>query len=240
MPSEVGHAKNAANFQDLIAYCSAYGTDYNPPKEALKIESLNTLFASAQTELSGVTTAKNTFDTVTGDRQVAFEPLKSLATKIINLLAATDASEQTIADAKAINNKLQGKRAKPIPPTTSPPPEGEAGSISVSRQSFDMLTENFYALIDLVTSVPSYTPNETELTIAELTNYHQALQTANTNVINAEVAYSNARISRNNLLYAKNTGLVDIAFDVKKYVKAIFGATSSQYKQISGIKFTKP
>ena len=32
----------------------------------------------------------------------------------------------------------------------------------------------------------------------------------------------------------------NIAIDVKKYVKAIFGATSPQYKQISGIKFTKP
>ena len=112
--------------------------------------------------------------------------------------------------------------------------------VSVSRQSYDMLTENFASFVDLVSSVPSYTPNETELTTASLTAYLGELQTANTNVINAEVAYSNARISRNSVLYSENTGLVDIAFDVKKYVKAIFGATSPQYKQISGIKFTKP
>ena len=103
-----------------------------------------------------------------------------------------------------------------------------------------MLTENFSALIDLVSSVPSYTPNETELTTASLTIFHAHLQTANTNVINAEVAYSNARISRDTVLYSDNTGLVDIASDVKKYVKAIFGATSPQYKQVSGIKFKKP
>jgi hypothetical protein len=236
--SEVGHAKNVANFQDLIAYCTGYGATYNPAKPALQLISLNTLLISAQTELTNVATAKNIFDTATGDRQVAFENLKPLATKIFNFLSVTDATDQTIADAKTINNKLQGRRANT--PTETPIPEGGAASntISVSRQSYNMLTENFSALIDLVSSVPSYTPNETELTTASLTAFHTNLRNANTNVINKEVAYSNARISRNNVLYAENTGLVDIASDVKKYVKAIFGATSPEYKQISGIKFT--
>ena len=238
--SEVGHAKNVANFADIIAYCTAYGTTYNPSKTALQLTELNTLLATAQTELANVTTAKNTFNTVTGDRQLTFEPLKPLATKVFNYLSVTDAISEIIADAKTINNKLQGKRTGTT--AENPPTEGENqnNTVSVSRQSYDMLTENFSALIDLVSSVPSYTPNETELTTASLTAYLGELQTANTNVINAEVAYSNARISRNSVLYSENTGLVDIASDVKKYVKAIFGATSPQYKQISGIKFTKP
>ena len=238
--SEVGHAKNVANFADIIAYCTAYGTTYNPSKAALQLTALNTLLTSAQTELANVTTAKNAFDTVTGDRQLTFEPLKPLATKVFNYLSVTDATSETIADAKTINNKLQGKRTGTT--AENPPTEGENqnNTVSVSRQSYDMLTENFSALIDLVSSVPSYTPNETELTTTSLTAYLGVLQTANTNVINAEVAYSNARISRNSVLYSENTGLVDIASDVKKYVKAIFGATSPQYKQISGIKFTKP
>jgi len=238
--SEVGHAKNVANFADLIAYCTAFGTTYNPPKTALQLPSLNTLLTSAQTEIANVTTAKNAFDTITGDRQVAFEPLKSLATKIFNFISVTDATDQTIADAKTINNRLQGRRAGTI--TETPTPEGGTtqNTVSVSRQSYDSLTENFSVLIDLVSSIPSYTPNEAELTTASLTTFHGNLQTANSNVINAEVAYSNARISRDTLLYAENTGLVNIASDVKKYVKAIFGAISPQYKQVSGIKFTKP
>ena len=240
--SEVGHAKNVANFEDLIAYCTAYGSTYNPSKISLQLLSLNDLHTTAQTEISNVITSKNTFDTATGDRQLTFEPLKPLATKIFNYLSVTDASVQIIADAKTINNRIQGKRAGSV--NTNPIPEeggeSQTNTVSVSRQSYDSLTENFAALVDLVSSVPSYTPNETELTTASLTAYLGELQTANTNVINAEVAYSNARISRNSVLYSENTGLVDIAFDVKKYVKAIFGATSPQYKQISGIKFTKP
>lgn len=237
--SEVGHAKNVANFGDLITYCTAYGTAYNPSKTALQLASLNTLLTSAQTEITNVTTAKNTFDTATGDRQLAFENLKPLATKIYNSLSVTDATEQTLADAKTINNKLQGKRAKEI--TENPAPENgtpPANTVSVSRQSYDSLTENFSSLIDLVSSVPSYTPNEADLNVASLTTFRDNLQTANNNVITSEVAYSNARISRDNLLYSKDTGLVEIALHVKNYVKSIFGATSPQYKQISGIKFT--
>ena len=238
--SEVGHAKNMANFANLIAYCTAYGATYNPSKATLQLASLNTLLTTAQTELSSVTTAKNAFDTATGDRQLAFEPLKSLVTKVFNFLSVTDATEQTIADAKTINNKLQGRRSGTVSETS--PTEGGTppNTVSVSRQSYDMLTENFSALIDLVSSVPSYTPNETELTTASLTTFLGNLQTANKNVTSAEVAYSNARISRDTVLYSDDTGLIDIASDVKKYVKAIFGATSPQYKQVSGIKFKKP
>ena len=237
--SEVGHAKDVANFRELISYCTAYGATYNPSKTALQLPSLNTLLASAQAEISNVATAKNVFDTITGDRQIAFEPLKPLATKIYNALSVTDATDQTLADAKTINNKLQGKRANTTP--QAPNPENgnpQSNTVSVSRQSYDSLTENFSSLIDLVSSIPSYTPNEADLNVASLTTFRDNLQTANTNVINAEVAYSNARISRDNLLYSKDTGLVDVAMDVKNYVKSIFGATSPQYKQVSGIKFT--
>ena len=214
--SEVGHAKNVANFGDLITYCTAYGTTYNPSKTALQLASLNTLLTSAQTEIANVTTAKNIFDTTTGDRQLAFENLKPLATKIYNALSVTDATDQTLADAKTINHKLQGKRAKEI--TENPAPENgtpPTNNVSVSRQSYDSLTENFSSLIDLVSSVPSYTPNEADLSVASLTTFRNSLVAANNNVITSEVAYSNARISRDNLLYSKDTGLVEIALYVK-------------------------
>jgi hypothetical protein len=38
--SETGHAKNVANFQDLISFCKGYGIIYNPSKEVLKVVKL--------------------------------------------------------------------------------------------------------------------------------------------------------------------------------------------------------
>ncbi len=38
--SEKGHAKNAANFEQLTAYTASLGAVYNPSKESLKLTSL--------------------------------------------------------------------------------------------------------------------------------------------------------------------------------------------------------
>ena len=109
------------------------------------------------------------FDNATNARQAAFEPLKKLATKIVNALDATEATDTLVKDVKTINNKIQGKRADGAKLTkadagkTADEPTEEPKTISVSQQSFDSLIENFAKLIELVSSEPSYTPNETEL-----------------------------------------------------------------------------
>ena len=106
--------------------------------------------------------------------------------------------------------------------------------------SFDSRIDNFDKLIKLLTSVTLYAPNEADLKVAALTAVLSDLKAKNLAVTNAEVPLNNARISRNDILYKANTGLVDTALDVKTYIKSVYGATSPQYKKISKIKFTKP
>lgn len=240
--SETGHAKNVANFEDLISFCTGYGATYNPVKAGIKLPALNTLRTTAQAALVNVTNANTAFINVTNTRIIAFDSLKTLATRIVNALAATDASDELMDDAKTINRKIQGSRKGKT--TTQPQPLAEAETppaekqISVSQQSYDNLIENFEKLIHLVASEPTYAPNETELQVATLTALALDLRTKNTAVINATTDLSNARIARNKTLYQETTGLVPIAAEVKKYIKSVFGATSAQYKQVSGIKFT--
>ena len=40
--SETGHAKNAANFEDLISFCTGYGAAYKPTKPSITMAALNT------------------------------------------------------------------------------------------------------------------------------------------------------------------------------------------------------
>ena len=42
------------------------------------------------------------------------------------------------------------------------------------------------------------------------------------------------------MLYLDANSLVEIALDVKKYVKSVLGASSPQFKQVSGLKFSRP
>ena len=188
-------------------------------------------------------TAKTAYDNATNARELAFKPLKSLSTKIINALEATDAEQQTIDDAKTTNSKIQGKRAKAV---TQPDAKALAAgaepikTASTSQQSYDKLIDHFAQLIETLTAETNYQPNESELQVPSLTALLTDLKAKNTDVINATTLWSNARIDRDEALYATDTGLVDTAQDVKQYVKSIFGATSPQYKQVSGLRFTRP
>lgn len=247
--SETGHAKNVANFEDLISFCNGYGGSYNPSKVAIQLPSLNALHTTAKVTITTVNTANTAFINATNARQIIFNPIKPLATRIVNALAATDASDELIEDAKTINRKIQGARkgnggkkeeppVPPVPPLPIPPIPGDDKQISVSQQSYDSLIENFKKLIELVASEPTYTPNEPDLQAATLSGLTTTMENTNTAVVNATTNLSNGRIARNKTLYQDKTGLYDIAQEVKKYVKSVFGASSPEYKQVSKIKFT--
>ena len=131
-------------------------------------------------------------------------------------------------------------KVKPSDTPTPPDAPADLGdkSISVSQQSYDSLMDHFAKLIETVSQEPLYTPNEADLTIAGLNTLLTQMQTANTGVINSTTSVSNSRIVRDKTLYHETTGLVQNAGEVKKYIKSLFGASSSQYKQVSKIKFT--
>ena len=236
--SETGHAKNVANFQDLIAFVIGYGTTYNPSKNSLKIPQLNTIATSSQTSLADVITKNTAYNNKVNERIAAFSGLKSLSTRLINALEATDATTEKIKDAKGFNRKMQGKKASSI--TTAVDPNTPApNTISVSQQSYDQQIQHLAGLISVLQSEPSYLPNENDLKLTTLTAKQADLTAKNNAVATAYTNVSNSRITRNNTLYGTDTGLVEVATEVKKYIKSIYGATSPQYAQVKGIEFKK-
>jgi hypothetical protein len=105
--------------------------------------------------------------------------------------------------------------------------------------SYDNRVNNFRELVQLLSTVPQYKPNEKELQIESLIQYSDDLKSKNAAVFAAMMTLNNARVARNDLMYKPVTGMVDIALDVKSYLKSIFGATSLQYKKVASLEFTK-
>ena len=237
--SETGHAKNVANFEDFISFVTAYGATYNPSKASIKLANLNAIFTQAKADISNVTSKTVTFNNTANVRATLFEPLQRLSTRLVQALASTDATKELVKDAKTVNRKLQGKRAKATETPTDPNAPAP-NTISASQQSYDQLIEHFGKLIEVLKSEPTYTPNETELKIVTLNTQLTALKTANTNVTNAYTAISNARIARDKTLYKEKAGMYDVTLDVKNYVKSLYGISSPEFKQLSKIKFSKP
>ena len=237
--SEVGHAKNVANFQDLIEFVIGYGETYNPSKNSLKLPQLIALKDNAQAKLNDVITKNTIYNNKVNERMVAFSNLKSFSTRLVNALQTTDATNETINNAKTFNRKMQGKKASTTQASTDPNAPAPA-TISTSQQSYDQLIQHLTGLKSVLETEPSYTPNEIELQIATIDSKIADLSAKNTAVATAYTSISNSRISRNETLYTSENGIYETASEVKKYIKSVFGASSPQYNQVSGIKFSKP
>jgi hypothetical protein len=241
--SEQGHNKNTVNFEKLIITCTSFGSSYNPTKEALKLTALQTQLDSANTCIADVKSLTPAYKNAVTARRLAFKPFDELITRVNNALKASDTPTEFDESAQTLVRKLKGTRAKPKKTEDQKKAMVDAGKelieISTSQMSYDNRIDNFDKLIKLISSVPQYAPNETDLKIESLTAVYNDLKSRNLSVIIAESPINSARILRNDIMYKDITGLIDIASDVKTYVKSVFGATSPQYKQVSGLKFIK-
>ena len=155
--SETGHAKNVANLQKLTEQVNVY-TLYNPPVDNLKIVDLQTLYTDAIAKLSEVEDKRHANKNAITLRQSAFENLKSTCTRIINVLDILGLPQGTLDQAKSLNRVIQGGQKKSITPLE----EGKEvpKTVSTSRQSYTQQAENFGILLQLLSTIPSYTPIE--------------------------------------------------------------------------------
>ena len=242
---ETGHAKNVARFSELTSVCKAHGSDYKPSKIAIQIPNLELIVSNARAAIANVTNNLVAFTSATNQRQNAFYPLRKLSTRLVSAFAVTDAADNAIDDLKSINKKIQGLRITKKTTIVAAPADDETTNstpdektISTSQQSYDQQVEHFAKMIALLKTEPSYSPNELELQINTLEDQLQFMRAASEAVTSAYISLSNSRIKRNEILYKKDTGLYDIAQEVKKYIKSVFGATSPQYKQLNSLRFT--
>jgi hypothetical protein len=108
--TETGHGKNVANFEDLISFCTGYGTSYNPSKAGIKLPALNTQFTSAKNSLTAINTALPPNTNAVNAREIIFTPLSKLITRVVNAVDSSSVPKQIVADVKTIARKIQGKR----------------------------------------------------------------------------------------------------------------------------------
>lgn len=247
---EVGHAKNVANLLKLKQAVATFGASYNPTNTAITTTALDTLHTNANIQLSTVNNVYTVWKNASNDRELAFTPLGKLTTKILGSVQSLGIPQQTINDLVFLVKKFRSKKtkaakisaAKGVPPVVIDPGDPvvitEPSTHSTSQQSFDNQLQHFEKIILIVSSVSSYSPNETDCQVTTLQT-----QLVNLNTINdlANNSYANIRaerINRNTLLYAKTTGMIEITKQVKAYVKSVYGAKSPQTLMVNAIKFS--
>lgn len=88
--TETGHAKNVSNFDELISFATGYGATFNPSKASIKLPALQAQSTASKSAVSAVNAALSAYSNAVAAREVAFEPLSKLSTRILNALKATD------------------------------------------------------------------------------------------------------------------------------------------------------
>jgi len=235
--SETGDAVNLINFQTLVSRCTGYGTRYNPTNTRIQVASMETIGDNVVAAIQTITTTKPAWDNAINIRQTIFADMVKLSTRVINAFDATEnVTEKQVDDARTVIRKIRGERkSKKIDNPSSDDPI----QISASQRSFANQMLHFLELVGILSAEPTYNPNETELQVAQLQTYQNTMGDAMDAVINAQNPYLAALATRNNLMYAPTTGLVDVALEAKKYVKSVSSISKEEYNQISGIKFSR-
>lgn len=241
MTTESGDRKLLGNFRKLIDEVSA-DSDYNPANTVLKLTALETQYTAADVSVDGVAAAHAPNKLAITDREGAFNELRPLVVRSRNFLKASGASKAVAADAEQFVRKLSGGAKKP---KAKPAGQGEAPTApaqpavtrSSSQMSYDNQVGHFQSYIEIVKNVSQYKPNEADLKVAALTAYAADLMTKSNTVSTTSAALSQARGTRDRLLYLDDGSVVNTAKLVKNYVQAALGSDSQLYKKIKGLKF---
>ncbi len=242
MPSEAGDMKLMGNFRKLIDQVSADST-YNPSNASLSTTALEAQYAAGLAAVEGVSAKMAPNKIAISERQIAFDALGKLVTRSRNLLKATGASSEVLADAETFVRKLTGTRkspkAKEVPDNPATPENEAAASHSASQMSFDNRLGNFGGYLAIVSNVSAYKPNEADLKVDALKATSSDLKSKNDAVSSTFVPLSQARGLRDQLLYLNADCVVNTALLVKAYVSGALGTSSQLNKQIKGLQFKR-
>jgi hypothetical protein len=241
--SETGHAKNVENFKKLNEHIVSFGPKYAPSDVRLQIPNVSTVSQAGSASLILLSEAQPPYLQAISRREAAFDNVAKLASRALTMAETLHLSPTTIKALKELVRKLYGRRATPkkvIPLTDAETTEPEHKTISVSQLSFDQRIAHFAQFIDILKAEPTYQPSESELSTIGLSARLADMRMSNDSVTQFAIPVTNARNHRNTILYASLTGLVDVAMDIKKYVRAAFGDNSDEFREIKGLHFKKP
>lgn len=251
--SETGHVINVAHFSDLVEHLVSLPFEYNPGRAQLKLEGLKNTLLEASMAMDEVTQLRTELLSRIKDRQILYAALPGFATRVINAMAYCDASKETLKNARAVNRKLRGKRAKPI--AASLPTEQvmltdgvakedlaqqETNYISVCQLSFEQKEHNFRQIVAIAKLLDTYTPNEAEMCMAGLEAHCQKLLDMNLEIAGLAGRLFAARYQRDLILYSREKGIYFISQRVRQYLRSVLGPKDERYEAIRRIRFTLP
>lgn len=238
--AETTDMKNMNNYKQLTNIVKVDAA-WKPSNPVLEIAAMEAQQADCLDAVNAITPVLAPQKININNRQEIFESFEPMVRRSRNILKSSGASEAEIADAETWARKILGTRAKPVPVDNPDTPANEATtSHSASQLSYDSLLGNMTGYRDMLANVTKYTPNEADVKITAFDAKIADAGAATAAVLAGNVPVINARQTRDGKLYTNENCAYEVFRMAKEYYKGLHGASSPQYKAISGLSFTKP
>ena len=235
--NETGYAKNSGNFKLELEYCKSLDTGYNPTSNPrITIAAMQTLHVAGFTSLGEWVDAENDWGIAVKTNEANYKLSKPKATRINATAKSCGTTPEIYSKVKALCDIIRGWRltAKPKPGT----PEFDK-AISSSHQSYDNLNRTWSQLEDLLSKIPEYQPDASDITVAAINTYRQSLISTLADDKEKFTIVLTKRNARNKIFDLIPTGICDVAQQAKDYIKGKFGASSFEYKHVAKIHFRR-
>lgn len=237
------HKTNVANFDKLVISVAALGAAFAPTKANNKLDALN--IQNTKNKLVDATETETLFtaNIAKNARVDLIFKIEDLMTRSSNSVRASDIPQATKEDLLAIAAFFLGRARTVKRSVVTHTAQGDVSSTVKTHvtnpKDVDSRISYLESYVKLLSTITTYNPNEANIKVANLTIVLKDLKAKRAAELAADAAHKMALIARNEAMYAKGTGIVDIANDVKAYVKSVFGARSPQYTTLAALKFKR-
>ena len=232
--SETGHNKNVANFTKAYQILEEMGTLYNPSNLKIALTNLDPVITELGETMDVLNKQKPIYKNAVADREVEIAPLGKLSTRSLNFSFSLELSAKDKENLNSQVKKIRGdSKLKAINPETS-----ETDNISTSQMSYDNRIANFDTYIKQLSSHTEYIPNEQAIKISTFQTYHQRLTTLSSLVNASGNALITGRKNRDNILYNSDSNVIQLAKEIKSYLKSLGQDGLPYYKALVKLKFT--
>jgi hypothetical protein len=174
------------------------------------------------------------------ERQAAYDQLPVILPRSRNVLKASGAAKEVIADVDTPYNKALGRRRTPrIKDDPSTPANEATAQYSASQMSYENQRANTGLYVAILREISEYKPNDPSLTVAALEAFVAGLLAKDNAVSQSFAPLNQSRGRRDHMLYLDDDCVVNIAVLAKAYVAGEFGTTSALYRAIKPLKFLR-
>ncbi|HYG02999.1 MAG TPA: hypothetical protein VD927_11180 [Chryseosolibacter sp.] len=221
-----------AAFDQVLGFCNAIGSRYQPTKLSINPPALNKTLDRAKLSVDAVQKCWKANADAIGKRSHEYRKLTPLATRVVNTLRLSGAPPHIMEEARSLKHKFYYRKSKNALKHPVETVESAKGNPAV-QLNYLSVAELFSKLVDVAKLHPGYATNEIDLSIEGLEKHVAMLNRLSDQVRISATNLSIARNKRNKLLKEITT----TASDVKVYVRTTFGHKSDEYLFLTKIKF---